>query len=92
MTIHDLLTQGRAIWGDRRMSAAEITIATAVNLGDMSRYVRDRSEGRPADEAQLKKELGNMIFSTIRWCDDLGFSPEECIELAKQAQSAYQQR
>lgn len=37
-------------------------------------------------EAEIKKELGNIIFSTIRWCDDLGLSPEECIELAKTAQ------
>ena len=40
-------------------------------------------------EMELKKELGNMIFSTIRWCDDLSFNPEECIELARKAQKEF---
>jgi len=35
--------------------------------------------------------LGNTIFSTIRFCDDLGFDPEECIELAIKCQEEFDQ-
>ena len=58
-------------------------------LGDMNRLTRDLQEGSSLDEKELKKEMGNIIFSMIRWCDDLGFDPQECVELAKRAQEAY---
>ncbi len=38
------------------------------------------------DINELKKELGNVIFSTIRWCDD---EPEQCIELGIKAQKNF---
>lgn len=90
--IDDLLQQARKIWGDERLSLEEIIIRLGVVTGDLHRLARDRAEGQSVDEAELKKELGNVLFSTIRWCDDLGLSPTECIELAKQAQINYQQR
>jgi len=40
-------------------------------------------------DEELKKEMGNIIFSTIRWCDDLGYDPEECINLARKAQKDF---
>jgi len=90
MTIDDLLKQARSIWGNKRMTLDQIVIANGVTTGDIHRYARDKSEGKSVDEHELKKELGNIIFSTIRWCDDLGFSPEDCIKLAKDAQTNYQ--
>ena len=92
MTIKELLSEARKIWGDRKMSLEEIVVANGVVVGDVHRYTRDKKEGRAVDQDELKKELGNIIFSTIRWCDDLGYDPEECIELAKQAQTNYQNR
>ena len=64
-----------------------------VIFGDICRWGRER-EGIPTKEEmqELKKELGNMIFSTIRWCDDLGFDPEDCINLAIKCQERYQDR
>lgn len=41
------------------------------------------------NENELKKKMGNIIFSTIRWCDNLDFNPEECIDFAKKAQKKY---
>jgi len=32
-----------------------------------------------------------MITSTIRWCDDLGYDPQDCINLALKAQKKYAQ-
>lgn len=89
MDIQQLLQESRAIWGDQKLTLEEIIIRQGVAVGDIHRYARDKADGKPVDEAELKKELGNIIFSTIRWCDDLGYSPEECIELAKQAQAKF---
>lgn len=92
MTIEELLREARKIWGEDRLNLEDMLIVLGVVLGDIHRYARDVSEGKTVDEAELKKELGNVIFSMIRWCDDLGYSPEECIALAKQAQVKYRQR
>ena len=92
MTIKELLAEARKIWGEDKLSLEEIIIRQGVAIGDIHRYARDKAEGNSKDEVELKKELGNIIFSTIRWCDDLGFDPEDCIELARQAQIKYRQR
>jgi hypothetical protein len=91
MNVDDLLRQSRNIWPES-MSEQEIAIAMGVIYGDICRYVRDHTEDKQVDEAELKKELGNMIFSSLRWCVDLGFSPEECIKLAIETQKKYQSK
>lgn len=89
--INDLLKRGRKVWGNERLSLDEIIIRLNVVLGDISRLSRDAAEkGKELDQQALKKELGNTIFSMIRWCDDLGYRPEECIGLAVKAQKQYQ--
>jgi hypothetical protein len=88
MTIDELLKQARELWPDT-MTEQEIAIAMGVIYGDICRYVRDHSEGKEVDAAEFKKELGNTIFSTIRWCDDMGFTPQECLELAVQSNERY---
>lgn len=92
MTIEELLKEARQIWGNKLMTLEEIIIAQGVIMGDINRYARNKSEGKLVNDVELKKEFGNVIFSFIRWCDDLGFKPEECIKLAKQAQKKYNQR
>jgi hypothetical protein len=87
--VNQLLLDARKIWGDQKLTLEEVIIRQGVAVGDIHRYARDKADGKAVDEAELKKELGNIIFSTIRWCDDLGFTPEECIELAKQAQARF---
>lgn len=91
MIVEGLLKEARRIWGDQKLTLDEILIRLGVTVGDLHRIARDRVEGPAHDEAELKKELGNIIFSMVRWCDDLGYTPEECIELAKQAQIKYRQ-
>lgn len=92
MDTAELLERARTIWGDKKLSLEEIAVLLNVISGDISRVARDKSEGRGIKETELKKELGNIIFSTIRWCDDLGYSHEECIQLAIEAQKNYQVR
>jgi hypothetical protein len=91
MDIKTLLQKARSIWGNDKLSLDQILVRQGVSIGDLHRLARDHDEGQTLNEVELKKELGNVIFSMIRWCDDLGYSPEECIELAIQAQTQYRQ-
>lgn len=84
MTVGELQAEARRIWGEQPMGPRAIAVAMGVVYGDICREARDR---RLAE--QMRKELGNMIFSTIRWCGDLGFDPEECIRLAIQCQKEF---
>ncbi len=91
MDINKLLQKARSIWGNDKLTLDEILIRQGVTIGDLHRLARDHDEGQELNEAELKKEMGNVIFSTIRWCDDLGYTPEECVELAIEAQAKYRQ-
>jgi hypothetical protein len=92
MEVKNLLHQGREIWGkDYKMSLSQIIIALGKVFGDLCRWERNASKDQDFHtDAELKKELGNIIFSTIRWCDDLGYDPEECINIAKDCQNKFQ--
>ena len=90
MEIEKLLKEAREIWGEERLTLREIIVRMGKIFGDLCRWERDALKNRSTHtDEELKKELGNMIFSTIRWCDDLGYDPEECIELAKKAQRRF---
>lgn len=94
-----LKTQGRQIWGDDRLALSGVVIRLMVGVGDLARVARTRktmAELRaedgveiPSDLEELKKELGNVVFSTIRWIDDLGLNVLECLDLAIEAQENY---
>jgi hypothetical protein len=101
MTITKLLKEARTIWGKRSPDADQTTIKLkeldriivrmGVVYGDICRWRRERDRipknGPLYDE--LQKEMGNMILSTIRWCDDLGFDPEDCIVRAIDCQQHF---
>jgi hypothetical protein len=82
-TLGDLLLLGREIWGTRRMRLPEIAVAMGVVYGDVCRAVRD---DKP--EA-LVAELGNMILSTLRWCDDLNIDFDDALHAAKVRQALF---
>jgi hypothetical protein len=95
-TLRALSGLARAIWGEGRMTIDEIPVRLMVGLGDIARAARDTCTDPTAGEVmearlvpEVKKELGNLIFSTIRFCDDLGFDVEECLELAIKAQRKF---
>lgn len=100
MTIASLLRISREIWGPKNWGVESLGLkahglsAIIINLGvvfgDICRWRRDKYRGMPHEE--LQKELGNVILSTIRWCDDLGFDPELCIERAIMAQRRFADR
>ena len=91
-----LRVQGRQIWGEQRLTLPEITVRLMVGVGDLARAVRrgtwadnDLDAEREALRHEVKKELGNIIFSTIRWIDDLGLDVLECLDLAIEAQEKF---
>lgn len=90
-----LLVQARQIWGGEKLTLDQIAVRLMVGVGDIARIARDhgagsRMGGDPGPwRNELKKELGNVLFSTIRWIDDLGLDPMECLDLAIEAQEAF---
>jgi hypothetical protein len=95
-----LRVQGRQIWGDTRHPLREIVVRLMVGAGDLARLARNdqlnwKMHAETPDGAiayrELKKELGNIIFSTIRWIDDLGLDVLECLDLAIEAQEKFAQ-
>ncbi len=90
MTIHDVLREARTAWGDKKLSLPQILIRLGVIYGDLCRWERNATKDSPhhTDE-ELQKELGNIIVSMIRWCDDLGYDLEDCVALALDAQKKF---
>ncbi|MFA6047908.1 MAG: hypothetical protein WCV59_04985 [Parcubacteria group bacterium] len=90
MEIKSLLQTSREIWGGKKLSLGEIIVRTGKIFGDICRWERDAAKDKDTHtEEEIKKELGNMIFCTIKWYDDLGYDPEECIELAIECQKNF---
>lgn len=80
-----LLVQGRQIWGAKRLTPTQIASLLTIYVGSFTASViRD-------DELEMKADLGDFIFATIRWIDDLGFDPLECLDLAIEAQEKFAQ-
>lgn len=88
MDIATLLKQGHDIWGDEKLTLSGIIVRLGVVFGDLCRWERNVDKDTHTDE-EVKKELGNLIFSTIRWCDDLGYDPEACIRIAMASQKDF---
>jgi hypothetical protein len=90
MNVKELLKSGREIWGNEKLPLPQIIINLGKVYGDLCRWERNAPKDRETHtDEELKKELGNIIFSTIRWCDDLGYDPEECIRIAIDCQKKF---
>lgn len=91
MEVKELLKTGKEIWGNEKRPLSQIIVRMGKVFGDICRWERnDKKDQEIHTDEELKKELGNIIFSTIRWCDDLGYDPEECINLAVECQKRYE--
>ncbi len=91
MEIKELLREGKEIWtAEKRLTLAEIIVRMGKIYGDICRWERNASkDSLTHTDEELKKELGNIIFSTVRWCDNLGYDPEDCIDLAIESQKKF---
>lgn len=87
MTVDEILKAGHAIWGNDKQPLAGIIVRMGKVFGDICRWERNApKDAHLHTDEELKKELGNIIVSTIRWCNDLGYDPNECIDIAIKAQ------
>lgn len=90
MEIDKLLKDGKEIWGNEKLTLAQIIVRMGKVYGDICRWERDAEKDKMTHtDQELKKELGNIIFSTIRWCDDLGYNSEDCINIAIECQKDF---
>lgn len=89
MNINELLAEERKIWGNDKQALEHIVVCMGKTYGDVAKQARNKLEKGTIEEAELKKELGNMVASTIRWIDDLDYDAEECLALALESQRAY---
>jgi len=86
----DLLQQSRQIWGKKKLNLSQIIVRMGKVFGDICRWERNAVKDKKAHtKKELQKEMGNMILSSIRWCDDLGFNPDDCIKEALNAQKKF---
>lgn len=92
-SLEDLLLLARTIWGDDRLTLRQVVERAMVTLGDLARLSRDgvpqAMASRSEYQDEIQKEIGNLIFSCIRWADDLGYDPVRCVELAAKAQHRF---
>jgi len=87
MTIKKLLALGQKIWKKEKLSLGEIIVRMGKVFGDICRFERNAIKDKDKHtDKELKKEMGNIIFSTIKWCKDLGYDPEDCINEAIKCQ------
>ncbi|MDD4902369.1 MAG: hypothetical protein PHE24_04485 [Patescibacteria group bacterium] len=91
MEIKQLLKQSKEIWAEEKLSLAQIIVRMGKVFGDLCRWERNAEKDKAIHtDEELKKELGNVIFSGIRFCDDLGYDPEECIKSAIDCQKKFE--
>ncbi len=87
MKIREILKDLKLIWGKENKNLGEIIVRMGVVFGDICRWERNSVKDKiNHTEYELKKEFGNIILSGIKWADELGFDPEECIKMALKAQ------
>ena len=91
MEIKELLAEGRGIWGAEKLPLSQIIVRLGKVYGDICRWERNAPKDKETHtDEELKKELGNIIFSTIRFCDDLNYDPEDCVKAAIECQKKFE--
>ena len=66
MEIKQLLNQSREIWQNEKLSLSQIIVRLGKVFGDICRFERNAPKDKNLHkDEELKKELGNLIFSSI---------------------------
>jgi uncharacterized protein YabN with tetrapyrrole methylase and pyrophosphatase domain len=90
MEIKELLKKSKEIWGDEKLPLSQIIVRLGKVFGDICRWERNDIKNKEIHtDDELKKEIGNLIFSSIKFCDELDYDPEECVNLAIDCQKKY---
>ncbi len=87
MEIKEISKQAKAIWQDEKLSLSRMIVVLGKVFGDICRWERDYVKDKNSHtDNDLKKELGNLIVCGIKFSENLGYDPEECIRLALESQ------
>ena len=90
MEVKEILQKIKDIWGDEKLSLAQMIVRLGKVQGDICRWERNAAKDTDLhNDEELKKEFGNLITASIKFCDELGYDPEECISLAIDCQKKY---
>lgn len=87
METKELLKQTKEIWADEKLTLGQMIVVLEKVFGDICRWERNyaKDEKTHTDD-DLKKELGNLIVSSTKFCDQLGYDVEDCINRALESQ------
>ena len=87
MEIKEISKQTQEIWQDEKLSLSRMIVVLGKVFGDICRWERDYVKDKNSHtDNDLKKELGNLIVCGIKFSENLGYDPEECIRLALESQ------
>lgn len=88
-TIVELQVEVCEIWPQQFLTLRGMVVLLAVIQGDLARQARNGMEDCAIDRAEVAKELGNLVLSSLRWMDNLGLDADECLKCAMEAQKSY---
>lgn len=90
MEVKNILQQTKEIWGEEKLPLAQMIIRLGKVYGDICRWERNAvKDSNMHNDEELKKEFGNLITASVKFCDELGYDPEECVKLALDCQKKY---
>ncbi|MBI2484950.1 hypothetical protein HYW18_02255 [Candidatus Uhrbacteria bacterium] len=90
MTIQEILSLEKEIWKEQNLTLPEMIIRHGVTMGDLCRIARRANKDSALQTPEeLQKELGNLITSSVRFCADLGFDPDVCVERSLECQRKF---
>jgi len=90
MDIKILSQKAKEIWGDEKLPLSRIIVRLGKIFGDICRWERNEDKDKEIHtDKELKKELGNLIFSTIKFCEELDYDPEDCVNIAIECQKKF---
>lgn len=88
MEIKQISEKTKEIWQDEKLSLSQIIVILGKVFGDICRWERNYEKDKLTHtDNDLKKELGNLIVCGIKFSEELGYDPEECIKLALESQN-----
>lgn len=90
MTLGELQKIGKDIWGEEQLTLGQIIVRLGKIYGDICRWERNyQKDSEKHTDSELKKELGNVIFATIKFCDALGYDPNQSVRLGIECQKQF---
>lgn len=92
-SVWDIIEMGQQIWGqDSFTGLSHVAVVLTKVVGDLSAQVRAMHEGGSQSPAQVEKELGNLVTTSLRALAELRLSPEQALTRAFAAQQIYVER